>query len=34
MRGRFGRRNWRHLLYTSACLAMVVLATSAHYKPH
>jgi hypothetical protein len=34
MRAKIGGRSWKHLLYTTATLATMLLAASAHFKPH
>ncbi len=34
MRSKIAMVNWRHLLYTSATLATLLLAAGARYKPN
>jgi hypothetical protein len=34
MRAKFVGKSWKHLLYTAATLATLLLAASAHFKPN
>jgi hypothetical protein len=34
MRGKMAKLNWRHLLYTGATLASLLLAAGARWKPN